>query len=271
MLASGHRPVRFVVFSTPRTGSSWLVELLDAHPRVVCYGERFYPGRGVRHENGSTDFVRFDDLPTRFMRRSRPAAALELEAYVALLLRKREGMQAVGLKVMLEQAQARTTLMATLRRRRTRVVHLVRENTLARLISLRAAIARGVFRARLGDTVSTPSVRLERAKLVYDLEAMEDAVIRSRELITRHGLACHELTYEGLLGDTRGALARIAAFLDLDETTWDPSSTLVVTNPDPLSLVENLDEVAGELFGTRFEWMLEASTRATASSTPAST
>jgi len=256
------QPVRFVVFSTPRTGSSWLVELLDAHPRVVAYGERFYPGRGVRRENGSLDFVRFDDLPSRFVRRAQPAAALELEAYLTLLLRPRPGIRAVGLKVMLEQARARAGLMASLGRRGVRAVHLVRRDTLARLISLRAALARGVFRARTGDVVPRTSLRLNSDKLLNDLETMEAAVAASRELLERHGLQCLEITYESLLASTEAELGRVAAFLDLEETVWTPGTTLVITNPDPLALVENVDEVRETLRGTRFEWMVRASAAA---------
>jgi LPS sulfotransferase NodH len=251
-------PVRFVVFSTPRTGSSWLIELLDAHPHVTAYGERFYPGRGVRRENGSTDFPRYDDLPTRFLRRGRPTAALELEAYVSMLFRPRLGIQAVGVKIMLEQARARAGLMAALGRRETRALHLVRQDTLARFISLRAAVGRGVFRARRGDVVPSISVRVNTARLVRDLDAMEEAVGESRELLERHGLPFMEFTYERLVAQTDAELARVAAFLDLGERTWTAASTLAVMNPRPLDLVENLDEVSRVLSGTRFEWMLRA-------------
>jgi LPS sulfotransferase NodH len=256
------RPTPFVIFTTPRTGSSWLVELLDAHPSVTCYGERFYPGRGVRRENGNTGFVRFDDLPTRFLRRTRPTATLELEAYVSLLFgARRQGIQAVGLKVMLEQARARGGLMAALGRRRVRAVHLVRRSTLERLISLRAAVERGTFRARVGDELPAVSVLLRTDKLVRDLDTMEAAVAESRALLECHGLPSLELSYEHLVERTDGELARVAAFLELEQVAWEARSTLVVTNPHPLDVVENLHDVRRALEGTRYGWMLETGGR----------
>jgi LPS sulfotransferase NodH len=262
MRPRGMHRTPFVIFTTPRTGSSWLVELLDAHPSITCYGERFYPGRGVPRENGSTDFLRFDDLPTRFLRRARPAAALELEAYVALLFRpRRREVRAVGLKVMLEQAHARSGLMAALERRSVRAVHLVRRNTLARLVSLRAAVERGLFRARVGDELPPVRVRLRTDELVRDLDAMEAAVAESRTLLERHGLRSLEVSYEHLVEQTDAELARVAAFLELGETAWTPRSTLVVMNPHPLDVVENLADVQRTLEGTRYEWMLQAGSR----------
>lgn len=261
------RPTAFVIFATPRTGSSWLVELLDAHPSVECHGERFYPGRGVRREVGSLSFPRFDDLPTRFLRRTRWTAAAELEAYVRLLFRPRRDVAAVGLKVMLERARAREGLMAALRRRQVRAIHLVRRNTLARLVSLRAAVERGVFRARVGDEIAPVQIRLRADDLLRDLDDMEAAVVASRELLERSELPSLEVSYEGLVERTDAELARIAAFLELSEIRWPALSTLVVTSPRPLDLVENLDEVLTTLTGTRYAWMLEALERASATPT----
>lgn len=250
-----------MIFTTPRTGSSWLVELLDAHPSVACHGERFYPGRGVRREVGRASFPRFDDLPTRFLRRTRWTAAMELEAYLRLLYRPRRGVAAVGLKVMLEQARAREGLIEALGRRNVRAVHLVRRNTLARLISLRAAVERGVFRARVGDEVAHVRVRLRADKLVRDLDLMEAAVVASRELLERNGVPSLEVSYEQLLERTDAELARIAAFLELDETHWPAYSTLALMNPRPLDVVENVAELRQVLARTRYESMLDSLAR----------
>lgn len=276
MGAHARRPTPFVIFTTPRTGSSWLVELLDAHPSVTCYGERFYPGRGVRREVGDPGFLRFDDLPTRFVRRTRWGAAWELEVYVRLLFRPRRGVTAVGLKVMLEQARAREGLMAALGRRGVRAIHLVRDNTLARLISLRAAVERGVFRSRVGDEVEPVRIRLRLDKLVRDLDAMEAAATESREILAQNGLPSVEVRYEELVEREGEELARIAAFLELAEIRWPARSTLVVMNPRPLDVVENLDDVRRVLAGTRYEWMLDrlaqplTAANATASAAPRS-
>jgi hypothetical protein len=43
---------RFVVLATPRTGSSSLVELLNAHPQLTCMGELFNPKGTVLRELG---------------------------------------------------------------------------------------------------------------------------------------------------------------------------------------------------------------------------
>ncbi|GIU93837.1 MAG: hypothetical protein KatS3mg012_0294 [Gaiellaceae bacterium] len=247
----------FAIFSTPRTGSSWLVELLNSHPAITCFGERFYEGRGVPRDNGDRGFVRFDDLPTRFARRIPRVEELELDLYLRLLYRSRPRSRAVGLKVMLENTRRRPTLLDALARRQSRIVHLVRRNTLAKLISLRVAVARGVFRARVGDTLLQVTVRLKPEKLARDLDRMEAEVAKSRELLAHHRFPTLEVSYEDLVARTTSELARIATFLGLATKPWPAETTLVVTSPRPLDLVANREEVRRALAGTRYAAMLE--------------
>ena len=54
------KPTAFVVFTSPRTGSSWLIDLLDSHPRIAAYAELFLPGDRSTPDYGSQDLPRFE-------------------------------------------------------------------------------------------------------------------------------------------------------------------------------------------------------------------
>ena len=62
----GARDVRastsFVVLSTQRSGSTWVVDMLDSHPRVSCYGELLLPEGTGKHPVGAQDTVPLSDV-----------------------------------------------------------------------------------------------------------------------------------------------------------------------------------------------------------------
>jgi hypothetical protein len=90
---------RFIVFTSPRSGSSWLIDLLDAHQRVGAYAELFLPGDRTEPSYGSKDLPRFEaTLPPGASSR-RVMLAPRRIAYLNRLYSKSE-MDAVGFKLM---------------------------------------------------------------------------------------------------------------------------------------------------------------------------
>ncbi len=49
---------KFVVFTTPRTGSTLLVKSLDTHPEIFCAGELFFLKKGIFHKESQYPFIR---------------------------------------------------------------------------------------------------------------------------------------------------------------------------------------------------------------------
>lgn len=50
----GKRPRRFMIVGLPRSGSTYLMTLLNSHPQVLCAGEQFNPYM-IFHERGEDD------------------------------------------------------------------------------------------------------------------------------------------------------------------------------------------------------------------------
>src|SRR5689334_11271874 len=50
---------RFVVFTTPRTGSSLLITTLDTHPEIFCAGELFFLKGDIYHTEHKYPFWKF--------------------------------------------------------------------------------------------------------------------------------------------------------------------------------------------------------------------
>src|SRR3982750_2120913 len=50
---------KFVVFTTPRTGSTMLIKTLDLHPEIFCAGELFFFKGDIYHKEARYRFWKF--------------------------------------------------------------------------------------------------------------------------------------------------------------------------------------------------------------------
>jgi len=255
--ARERRPTPFVVFTTPRSGSSWLIDLLDSHPRIAAHAELFIVGDRTTPDYGSGDVPRFEATLDESRRYGRGTLLVRRVRYLNRLFDRRPGVQAVGFKLMYLQASAHTGIVPYLAARRARFVHLVRANALDQIVSYEAARARNVFRARRGDVVPEVTVRLDAPALPARLEKMESEVADARRTLARYRLPALEVVYEHLAETTGEELAGVVSFLDVEPTDWQAESSIVGANHVPRAeLIENLSEVEAALAGTRYEWML---------------
>lgn len=248
-------PTPFVVVTFPRTGSSWLMDMLDSHPRVVAYDELFY-GAGGPPAHARSDLSNFVHYHSRSVW-ARHLAVLRRVGYLRAVYRRRPGVQAVGFKLMYVQALSNPGLLPLLALRRVRGIHLVRENLLDAAISYDVARSTGLFHPRRGETVPAVVVRLDPHGLVARLEGMERAIVRARSWLARSRIAHIEVVYDKLSARPKETLEEILGFLGVGPATDALDSQLVRSNDQhSLRVVENRDEVRTALAGSRFEWMI---------------
>jgi LPS sulfotransferase NodH len=253
-------PTAFVVLTSPRTGSSWLVDTLRGHPRVETYRELFIPGGTERDAEryGSHGIPSFDTyVHGRRPPRTKLGFMTRRIAYVNRLYEARPDVDAVGFKLTYRQAALNPGLLPYLSLRRVRVVHLMRMNLLSAIVSLDTANARDIFHAREGDALPAVRVRFEPAALLKRLDQHDFSVMRARGRILSLRLPYLEAFYEELVGRRRDEkLAEIFEFLDVDPDGAVESSLRRLNDVPLAELIENHDEVHDALAGTRFEWML---------------
>ena len=134
---------RFVIVTTGRSGSTWLVQALNSHSEVVCFGSPFEVG---------SDYVSFDvdgydnhDSQARALRDSDGVAFLTSYIYGDHDASK----QAIGFKFQYQNwVGFGKVLEALTGDPAIKVIHLRRENLLRLLISLRLAKATGQYHRR---------------------------------------------------------------------------------------------------------------------------
>lgn len=217
----------FLVAGAERTGSNLLVEMLSSHPRVQAYGELF---NTEQIEQGKLDF----ELP----------AGLEIGEILDLRLRSpatcherlhdaaaRLGVTACGFKLLYYHALAENRIVDHLRASsRLRIVHLVREDALARWISQVRAMRSGSWWAAKDETSKDETskndaakrdeakrppeqLELDPATTLLGLEFNQQLVERFRATFRTTPIL--ELTYERMTADFDGTLERVQRFLGL--------------------------------------------------------
>lgn len=248
---------RFVVLSTQRSGSTWVVDMLTSHPRVVAYSELFMHGG-----DGVPKWGREQDLPywQTFIREQsggRVARPYWLWHYLGRAFEERPGIDAIGFKLMYSQlTRIAKPLMPALWLRRVRIVHLMRRNSLDVVLSKEAGEARrGVLHAREGQSVESVRIKLRTADLLERMTAHERAIEGARVRFKRVGIPYREVIYEDLVADEEPGFASLFRFLAVEPEPV--SSSLQKVNPTAHEeLIENYGEVRDVLAGTKFAGQL---------------
>jgi LPS sulfotransferase NodH len=246
----------FVVLSTQRSGSTWVVDMLTSHPRVVAYSELFMHGG-----EGTPRWGKEQDLPywqtyARGKAGGRIARPYWLWKYLGQAFRERPGIDAIGFKLMYSQlTRISKPLMPALWLKRVRIIHLIRRNALDVVLSKEAGAARqGRLHARDGEPVEQVRLELDTDTLLRRMTLHERAIAGARVRFKRVGLPYTEVVYENLAADESG-FASLFEFLGVEPAPV--SSSLQKLNPTAHEeLIANYREVRDALAGTEFAPLL---------------
>jgi hypothetical protein len=230
--------------------------LLASHPQVACWPEIFFAGEGSSKDDYFTqsqarDVASFLD---RFFLYDWGSINLE-----GATERRPD---AVGFKLKYQQVQRYPSIVDELfsGRKALKIIHLVRENLLATLVS--SLIVPKVFErfkdanVLVGKAVDSfqPSVWLNPRTLIAELEALETGIVQARERVA--GMSAIEITYEELTTTPSSTSHRVLTFLGVDPEPVLSSRYRKLLPPSPLDSIENGEEVRAALQGSRFETFL---------------
>ncbi|MEO8374238.1 MAG: hypothetical protein ABI471_03370 [Sphingomonas bacterium] len=228
------KPVRFVIFAAPRTGSNLLCSLLNAHPDILCHHGLFNPGgvHWARDRRGKGDVAGRDSNPV---------------AFLDTVWASGGDARAIGFKMNRDEnddaADALLCDPGVLK------ILLKRRNRVRTFVSEEIARLTGVWES-YDEPAETeiPALRVEADDLIRhsDLNAAYYAAFESGLRAT--GQAWLETDYEALAD--RSEMARILAFLGIDAHAALPAASYKRGPADLYAVVANFDELADALEGT---------------------
>lgn len=225
-------PTRFVILCLGRTGSTHLQSMLDHHSQARCYGELFGDGEPPTFAASASD---------------------DAGEFLDELLGNGEEL-AAGFKLPLNSIRSTPAAGRLLGADPTiSVIRLSRRNRLAQLVSRRMMSATGVSQSIFGG-YGDATVRIDPPECVAALDRIDLEEAELDALIPGHPMLRFE--YEQL-GD-EAALVELQAFLGLRPEPLRSWYTKLRTVPLSAT-VENWDELASHLRGTRHDRFLSAS------------
>ncbi len=232
----GPAPIRFLVVSPARSGSTLLRTYLDAHSRLVCHGEllggRRILGLSMKGLPSWQGRRGHELAPELLPRRDRDSVGFLTELF------DEAGHLSVGFKALYQQlydvkfAEVLDWLIADTG---LRVIHLERRNGLRRYVSHERHIRNQQDPSLRGQPLTIdPDVVQQDCRNIASLRARVDREFTAHPILP--------VVYEDFLADTAAERKRILGFLGVEDEELD-----FRTEPSPEGLrdtIENYDEIA---------------------------
>jgi LPS sulfotransferase NodH len=241
---------RFVILTSQRSGSTWLVSLLNQLKDTTAYGELFLPRQHVENWDADFAYPRFDEVRGQ-MAGIRPARVFHYLDGVY----QHHG--AVGFKLMYSQLYRYPELLIYFWTHRVRVVHLVRKNALDFVIS--QTLKRKIQKAhRLADDPPLEDVQIELdpKTLIHRLQVRQRKSKRGQMILRLSGLRSIEIGYEDLQKNP-SVFQSLCRFLSIETDAMPQSRFQKVHRKTQDQIIKNYSEVKQVLEGTRFLSYLE--------------
>lgn len=238
--------VNFVVLTSARTGSTWLMDRLNRQSGVEAHGELF-----LRHARlkpaiaGLTESRRFVEIHGRPLFTRLP----RVFSYLNELYRVPK---TVGFKLMYKQLRNYPEILAYLAVNRVRIVHLLRSNQLDVVVSEELARLTGVSHMQEGSRTALPMVHIDPETIVNRLTKLQEKPKKVRQLIRPFTYPMLEVTYEALL-ENGNAFERVLAYLDVKDSHTEAGSILVKRGVlGHRESIANYDEIKHRLSSSPF-------------------
>ena len=247
----------YVVLSSQRSGSTWLMSILNQVEPNRAYGELFLkrkkPGTMERWDS-ELNYPHFPEVYTA----SRKFRLRLVFSYLDALYCQPGS---VGFKLMYTQLQKYPEILVYLLVHRVKVVHLVRQNQLDVLIS--RAVKNKIRRAHVLSGNRPPEdirINLNTVKLLARLERRNKRIQAARWLVRWSMLPQMEVSYEDLMNNP-SSFQQLFHFLEVETGDRIPESKLVrIGGKEQAAVVSNYEEVKNALTGTPFARWIDPQT-----------
>lgn len=233
---------KFVLLTTQRSGSTWVMDVLNQCPQTEGHGELFLPQPRLKPPIAErADFPRFiEQRRDGVVTGPRPLVTWR---YLNSLY-ARPG--CIGFKLMYSQLAVQPEILAFLVWRRISIVHLVRQNVFEIFLSEQRAKTTGTSHRRSDEAEDSPTPMIIDPDLMRRrVTRVEHNLRKARLLLALVPCPQLEVSYESLLSDEAGFL-QITAFLDTERPSA-PSRLAKRGTKSYEATVGNFDEVARQL------------------------
>jgi LPS sulfotransferase NodH len=249
---NGNGPIRAIILTTQRTGSTFLVECLQSHPEINCItellvGAHLEPPAFLRTSRTGTKAARFlmsgGWFPTRAMRRFYASSDKPVSIF----------------KAMYNQVSVPWTLRYLTRNTDIHVLHLSRRNLLKMHVSrlLMPTRRNRIWEPHTTEPLPPVTTRVDPAAALDQMRNAQLAYQHFEDLFKAHRRL--PVVYEDLIENQRLRPSEGARICDFFGIAHHPmQSRLIKMNPESLkAMVTNYDELADVISRSEFASLLD--------------
>ena len=237
---------KFCILTTQRSGSAWLISLLDSHPQIKAFYEIF-----LAHWAGDDFLVSFPNYQ-KDNSGLRPWLTFK---YLNELDHYPGEHETIGFKIMYNQLVRHPEVLAKLVADNYKIIHLVRENYLDLAISSASMVQNGLIHTKT-DVKANP-VTLDPPLLLKYLSRQESFLSFAQLLLKALPIPKLQITYNDLCKAQEATLNSLTDFLEIPNSEYILSSDRKKVNKGSYrQKIANYDQVRQALSGTKFAKML---------------
>lgn len=253
-IESKHSPIKFCILTTQRSGSLWLIDLMDSHPEIKAFKElfRIKKPNNIWSDQNLPDFMSFYE----FQRTHLGIRPFKTFNYLKSIIDDYPiSYHAIGFKLMYNQVMVHPELLPKLVSDRYQIIHLVRNNYLDTVLSKINAKQKRIVHPTADIKVSAN--HLDPKALLRELNQQDWTVKTARKLLQALPNPSIEVTYESLCLDKEKVLNEITQFLGIstDQITYQ-SELKKINKGTYRDKISNYEEIEKVLSGTKFERFL---------------
>ncbi|MBG9376851.1 hypothetical protein I5907_11430 [Panacibacter sp. DH6] len=230
---------KFIVFTTPRTGSTLLVKSLDTHPDIFCAGEIFLLSGTQFHGECSFKFWKLPLPKKAIYLLNFPNMWMNLQSFLNRFFTAARGEKAKGFKLMHFQTAYLPGITGYLKNNNVKVILLLRENLLKNTLSDLRARHTGVYHNSGAGTEKLPKFKVDLTTLGKKMAEI-DTFNKQLEQVTA-SMDRLKITYEEF-DNWDATMNKVLNFINVPDNKIAPVSKKL--NPDKLEdMIENYDEM----------------------------
>ena len=246
---------KFVVFTTPRTGSTLIVKTLDAHPEILCAGELFFFKGDIYHTEYQYRFWRVPGGNKINYLVNYPKLFCTLNNFLdKFYTHKDASIKAKGFKLMHFQTYYTPGIFQYLKKNDVKVIVLIRKNVLRNTLSdLKARSTKVYHNEGNASTLTMPTFKVDIEELGRKMQQIEGFNKQLENCTTNLN---RKIIYYEDLENWDETISDVLNYLNVTNISLAPASKKL--NPDRLEdMIENFSEVKSWLEKNNYEKYLD--------------
>ena len=230
---------KFVIFTTPRTGSTLLIKSLDSHPEVFCGGELFFFRGAIYHNEWRYPFLRLPIGAKLNYIVNYPKIFLSLKKFLNKFFNANaKSEKARGFKLMHFQTFYTPGIFSYLKDNDVKVIVLIRKNVLRNTLSDLRARTTKVYHNEKGAADNIPKFKVDLEDLGKKTKQIEGFNIQLEK--ASEGLNRKIVYYEDF-ENWEKTISEVQQFINVTDLPLKAVSQKL--NPEKLSnMIENYAE-----------------------------